>query len=59
LVVAGARRRIHQSPDTVLVDASRPWLLAAADPVVVVVLGATAGTACSGPRSQSPAAAAG
>jgi len=51
-VGSGGRRRIHQTPDTVHVDACKPWLLAelaAVDPVVVVLLGATAGKALLGP----------
>jgi DNA polymerase len=45
-------RRIHQTPDQVHVDACGPWLraeLALVDPVVVVLLGATAGKALLGP----------
>ena len=46
------RRRIHQTPDTLHVDACKPWLLAelaVVDPQVVVLLGATAGKALLGP----------
>ena len=48
----GGRRRIHQTPDAVHVDACKPWLLAElaiVDPEVVVLLGATAGRALLGP----------
>jgi uracil-DNA glycosylase family protein len=46
------RRRIHQTPDAVHVEACKPWLLAelaVVDPVVVVLLGSTAGRALLGP----------
>jgi DNA polymerase len=46
------RRRIHQTPDAVHVEACKPWLLAElaiVDPTVVVLLGATAGRALLGP----------
>jgi uracil-DNA glycosylase len=46
------RRRIHQTPDDVHVEACKPWLLAelaVVDPEVVVLLGATAGKALLGP----------
>jgi DNA polymerase len=46
------RRRIHQTPDEVHVEACKPWLLAelaVVDPEVVVLLGATAGRALLGP----------
>ncbi len=39
------RRRIHQTPDQLHVDACRPWLqaeLRLVDPEVIVLLGATA-----------------
>lgn len=48
----GGTRRIHQTPDTVHIDACKPWLLAelaVVDPDVVVLLGATAGKALLGP----------
>jgi uracil-DNA glycosylase len=48
----GGTRRIHQTPDTLHVDACKPWLLAElalVDPDVVVLLGATAGKALLGP----------
>jgi DNA polymerase len=46
------RRRIHQTPDAVHIEACKPWLLAelgVVDPEVVVLLGATAGRALLGP----------
>lgn len=46
------KRRIHQTPDVVHIDACRPWLdaeLAILDPEVLVILGATAGRALIGP----------
>jgi uracil-DNA glycosylase len=46
------RRRIHQTPDPVHIEACKPWLLAelgVVDPEVVVLLGATAGRAMLGP----------
>jgi len=46
------RRRIHQTPDPVHIEACKPWLLAelaVVDPEVVVLLGATAGRALLGP----------
>lgn len=46
------KRRIHQTPDRVHVEACRPWLgaeLAVLDPEVVVCLGATAAKALLGP----------
>ncbi|RKS68556.1 DNA polymerase [Motilibacter peucedani] len=49
---APGKRRIHQSPDRVHVEACRPWLgaeLAVVDPEVVVCLGATAAKALLGP----------
>jgi len=49
---APGNRRIHATPDAGHVTACRPWLtaeLAAVDPDVVVVLGATAGRALLGP----------
>lgn len=48
----GGSRRIHQTPDTLHIDACKPWLLAElaiVDPQVVVLLGATAGKALLGP----------
>ena len=45
-------RRIHRTPDISHVDACKPWLLAelaVVDPVVVVLLGATASKALLGP----------
>jgi DNA polymerase len=50
---AKGKRRIHQRPSATEVAACRPWLsaeLAAVDPAVVVVLGATAGQALFGSR---------
>ena len=47
-----SKRRIHQTPDEVHVEACKPWLLAELaliDPEVVVLLGATAGRALLGP----------
>jgi uracil-DNA glycosylase len=49
---ASGTRRVHQTPDTLHVDACKPWLfaeLAIVDPEVVVLLGATAGKALLGP----------
>ncbi|MEJ5888946.1 UdgX family uracil-DNA binding protein [Pseudokineococcus marinus] len=49
---APGNRRVHATPDAGHVTACRPWLaaeLAAVDPDVVVVLGATAGRALLGP----------
>ncbi|ROP45670.1 DNA polymerase [Pseudokineococcus lusitanus] len=49
---APGNRRIHATPEAAHVTACRPWLaaeLAAVDPEVVVVLGATAGRALLGP----------
>ncbi|NHC46933.1 UdgX family uracil-DNA binding protein [Motilibacter aurantiacus] len=49
---APGKRRIHQSPDRVHIEACRPWLaaeLAIVDPEVVVCLGATAAKALLGP----------
>ncbi|MEJ5945096.1 UdgX family uracil-DNA binding protein [Pseudokineococcus basanitobsidens] len=49
---APGKRRIHATPDAGHVTACLPWLtaeLAAVDPEVVVVLGATAGRALLGP----------
>jgi len=49
---APGKRRIHQTPDAVHVEACKPWLLAelaVVDPEVVVLLGATAGRALLGP----------
>jgi DNA polymerase len=49
---APGKRRIHQTPDRVHVDACRPWLsaeLAVVDPEIVVCLGATAAKALLGP----------
>ena len=46
------KRRIHQTPDRVHIEACRPWLnaeLAIVDPEVVVCLGATAAKALLGP----------
>ena len=46
------KRRIHQTPDRVHIEACRPWLhaeLAVVDPEVVVCLGATAAKALLGP----------
>jgi uracil-DNA glycosylase family protein len=46
------KRRIHQTPDRVHVEACRPWLaaeLVQVDPEVVVCLGATAAKALLGP----------
>jgi DNA polymerase len=50
---AKGKRRIHQRPSAAEVAACHPWLsaeLAAVDPAVVVVLGATAGQALFGSR---------
>ena len=41
----GGKRRIHKTPDTVAINACKPWLIAemtVLDPEVVVALGATA-----------------
>jgi len=49
---ATPKRRLHQTPDAVHVEACRPWLaaeLAVLDPDVVVCLGATAVRALLGP----------
>lgn len=49
---APGNRRVHATPDAGHITACRPWLaaeLAAVDPEVVVVLGATAGRALLGP----------
>ena len=49
---APGKRRIHQTPDRVHVDACRPWFvaeMAAVDPELVVCLGATAAKAVLGP----------
>ncbi|RZS87485.1 DNA polymerase [Motilibacter rhizosphaerae] len=49
---APGKRRIHQTPDRVHVEACKPWLvseLAVVDPEVVVCLGATAAKALLGP----------
>ncbi|MCW2776731.1 MAG: uracil-DNA glycosylase [Frankiales bacterium] len=49
---AQGKRRIHASPDTLEVHACTPWLtaeLAAVQPELVVLLGATAGKALLGP----------
>ena len=49
---APGRRRIHQTPDRVHIEACRPWLVAElrlVDPQVVVALGATAVRALLGP----------
>ncbi|NHC14615.1 UdgX family uracil-DNA binding protein [Motilibacter deserti] len=49
---APGKRRIHQTPDRVHIEACRPWLaaeLAVIDPEVVVCLGATAAKALLGP----------
>jgi uracil-DNA glycosylase len=46
------KRRIHQTPDDVHIEACKPWLLAELaliDPEVVVLLGATAGRTLLGP----------
>jgi len=46
------KRRIHQTPDRIEIQACRPWLLAEfaqVNPRVVVVLGATAAQALLGP----------
>ncbi|HKE50649.1 MAG TPA: UdgX family uracil-DNA binding protein [Actinomycetes bacterium] len=46
------KRRIHQTPDMVHIEACRPWLdaeMAVLDPEVLVILGATAGRALLGP----------
>jgi len=49
---ATPKRRLHQTPELVHVEACRPWLtaeLAIVDPEVVVCLGATASRALFGP----------
>ncbi|HEY3010076.1 MAG TPA: UdgX family uracil-DNA binding protein [Micromonosporaceae bacterium] len=49
---AGGKRRLHQTPDRLEIQACRPWLVAEfarVDPEVVVVLGATAAQALLGP----------
>ncbi len=49
---APGKRRIHQTPDRVHIEACRPWLdaeLALLDPDVIVCLGATAAKALLGP----------
>jgi DNA polymerase len=49
---APGKRRIHQTPDRVHVEACRPWFvaeMAIVDPDVVVCLGATAAKALLGP----------
>ena len=49
---APGKRRIHQTPDRVHVEACRPWFvaeMAAVDPDLVVCLGATAAKAVLGP----------
>ncbi len=49
---APGKRRIHQTPDRVHVEACRPWLtaeLVQVDPELVVCLGATAAKALLGP----------
>jgi DNA polymerase len=49
---APGKRRIHQTPDRVHVEACRPWFVAemtAVDPDLVVCLGATAAKAILGP----------
>jgi uracil-DNA glycosylase family protein len=46
-------RRIHKTPETVHIEACKPWLraeLAIVDPEVIVALGATAGKALVGPE---------
>jgi len=46
------KRRIHQTPDRLHIEACRPWLVAElrlVDPAVVVALGATAAKALLGP----------
>ena len=56
---AKGKRRIHQRPSATEVAACDPWLnaeLAAVDPAVVVVLGATAGQALFGSRFRVGAA---
>jgi DNA polymerase len=47
----GGKRRIHKTPDTVSINACKPWLVAeltVIDPEVVVALGATATRALLG-----------
>jgi uracil-DNA glycosylase len=47
----GGKRRIHKTPDTVAINACKPWLVAEVsliDPEVVVALGATATRALLG-----------
>jgi uracil-DNA glycosylase family protein len=49
---AGGKRRLHQTPDRMEIQACRPWLvaeLARVDPEVLVVLGATAAQSLLGP----------
>jgi DNA polymerase len=49
---APGKRRIHQTPDRIHIEACRPWLnaeLALLDPDVIVCLGATAAKALLGP----------
>jgi uracil-DNA glycosylase len=46
------KRRIHQTPDRVHIEACKPWLVAElrlVDPEVIVALGATAAKALLGP----------
>jgi uracil-DNA glycosylase len=48
----GGKRRLHQTPDRMEIQACRPWLVAEfaeLDPEVVVVLGATAAQSLLGP----------
>ena len=50
---APGKRRMHQTPDRLHIEACRPWLVAElrlVDPDVVVALGATAATALLGPK---------
>jgi DNA polymerase len=49
---AGGKRRLHQTPDRIEIQACRPWLVAefaGVEPEVVVVLGATAAQSLLGP----------
>jgi uracil-DNA glycosylase len=49
---AGGKRRLHQTPDRIEIQACRPWLVAEfarLDPEVVVVLGAVAAQSLLGP----------
>jgi len=49
------KRRIHQTPDRVHVEACKPWLVAElrlVDPEVIVALGATAAKALLGPSMR-------